>query len=137
MPQFHLFGHSSSLFVHNTVNCWLIVNITHSFNPIPRNYADAKEFCETAAKNGFKAGRLFEPKTQSLNDKVYSESIEVFGEKKWAWIGINAKGGSWVYTSSGIELEFQNWDPQNWGLGQANNDAHDCVLLVWYHSTYS
>ena len=132
MPQCHLLGHSSSLFVHNTVHCWLIVNITHSFNPNPRNYANAKEFCETAAKNGFKAGRLFEPKTQSLNDKVYSESIEVFGEKKWAWIGISAKRGSWVYTSSGIELEFQNWDPQNWGLGQANNDAHDCVLMVWY-----
>ena len=121
-----MLGHASTLFV----NCWLIVNITHSFNPNLKNYADAKEFCETAAKNGFKAGRLFEPKTQSLNDKVYSESIEVFGEKKWAWIGISAKRGSWVYTSSGIELEFQNWDPQNWGLGQANNDAHDCVVLA-------
>ena len=133
MLQCHLLGHSSSLFVHNTVNCWLIVNITHSFNPSLRNYADAKEFCETAARNGFKAGRLFEPKTKSLNDKVYSESIVVFGEKKWAWIGINTKGGPWVYTSSGIGLEFQNWDPQNWGLGQANNDAHDCILLaLWY-----
>ena len=82
MPQCHLLGHSSSLFAHNTVNCWLIVNITHSFNPIPRNYADAKEFCETAAKNGFKAGRLYEPKSQSFNDKVNAKLLSQ------TWIGI-------------------------------------------------
>ena len=63
-------------FVHNIVNSWLIANITHRFSSFAkrRNYADAKEFCETAAKNGFKTGRLFEPKTQSFNDKVYAES---------------------------------------------------------------
>ena len=66
-------------------------------------------------------GRLFEPKTQSFNEKVHAESVVVFGENyleqrgkqlAWhhsAWIGINRKGGSWVYSNSGTELEFQNW----------------------------
>ena len=80
------FGHNVTcsfiplpLFVHNTLNCWLIANITHRFSSVAkrRNYAGAKEFCETAAKNGFKTGRLFEPKTQSFNDKVYAQSIVV------------------------------------------------------------
>ena len=108
-------------------------NFFHSFNEDKKIYADAQETCEKAALNGFKTGRLVEPKTKSFNDKVYAETNIVFGQRQNTWIGIRAKGGSWVYTSSGIELEFQNWDPQNWGLGQANNDAHDCVLLVWSH----
>ena len=81
--------------------------------------------CETAAMNGFTTGRLFEPRTKYINDKVYDESLVVFGEKKPAWIGINAKGGPWVYTSSGTQLEFENWHPS-----QPNNDAHDCVYSV-------
>ena len=78
--------------------------------------------------NGFTTGRLFEPHTKCFNGKVYDESLVVFGEKKHAWIGINAKGGPWVYTSSGTQLEFENWDP-----GQPNDGAHGCVY--WYDQT--
>ena len=39
-----------------------------------KKYTDAKEWCENGAKNGFKAGRLFEPKSQSFNDKVIAKS---------------------------------------------------------------
>jgi len=93
-----------------------------SFNPDTRNYADAQEFCETAAMNGFTTGRLFEPKTQSFNDKVFEEAIDVFGGLKETWIGINAKGGPWVYTSNKGELGLVNWNP-----GQPNSNAHDCA----------
>ena len=84
----------------------------------------AKLFCETAAMNGFTTGRLFEPKTQYFNDKVYNESLVVFGGEKTTWIGINAKGGPWGYTSSGFELKFESWYP-----GQPNTGAHDCVHI--------
>ena len=80
--------------------------------------------CETAAMNGFATGRLFEPHTQYFNDKVDAEAKDVFsGGTNYAWIGINDKGGSWVYTSSGTELEFENWhsgQPTNYG---------DCVRV--------
>ena len=72
--------------------------------------------------NGFKTGRLFEPHTQYFNDKVHAESIVAFGGKQSSWIGINAKGGPWVYTSSGDDLDIENWQP-----GQPNSNAHDCV----------
>ena len=92
------------------VNCYWTVNFVHSFNHNKKSYADAQETCETAALNGFKTGRLFEPKTQSLNDKVYAESIVVFGDLlRGAWIGIKRKRGHWIYTSSGTKLKFQNW----------------------------
>ena len=95
----------------------------------------AKLFCETAEMNGFTTRRLFEPKTQYFNDKVQAESVVVFGGKKPVWIGINAKGGPWVYTSSGTEMEFQNWYP-----GQpSGNAAYECVLAYitngqWHNS---
>ena len=60
-------------------------------------------------KKGLKTGRLFEPKSQSFN----AESIDKhkrLGSVKY-WIGINAKRGSWAYTSSRLKLEFQNWGP--------------------------
>ena len=85
--------------------------------------------CETAAMNGFTTGRLFEPHTQYFNDKVWAEAIDVFGNENeiWAWIGINDKGGPWVYTSSGTDLKFPNWQP-----GQPNsNGAHHCVHFWW------
>merc|ERR1712051_961167 len=99
-----------------------------SFSPDKRNYADGQEFCGNAAMNGFTTGRLFEPHTKCFNGKVYDESLVVFGERKHAWIGINAKGGPWVYTSSGTQLEFENWLP-----GQPNDGAHGCVY--WYDQT--
>ena len=91
-----------------TVNCWLIVNISNSFSAATKNYASAQKFCETAAMNGFKTGRLVEPKTQSFNDKVYAESRVSFRFRKF-WMGIKAKGGTWVYTSSGTKIGFENW----------------------------
>ena len=58
--------------------------------------------------NKFKTGRLVEPKTQSFNDKVYAESKVSFGF--WSfWMGIKAKRGAWVYTSSGSKISFENW----------------------------
>ena len=83
--------------------------IAHRICPEYKSYSDAQGMCETASMNGFATGRLFEPHTQDFNDKVNVEAIDVFGWSNDAWIGINAKGGSWVYTSSGIELEFENW----------------------------
>ena len=78
--------------------------------------------CETAAMNGFATGRLFEPHTQDFNDKVNVEAIDVFGWDNSAWIGINDKGGTMAYTSSGTELIFQNWHQ-----GYPKKNANDCV----------
>ena len=121
------------------------LSIVHSFHSDLKTYADAQEFCETEALNGFSSGHLFEPQRKSQNDLVYAESIRQFGGLKNTWIGI--KRGLdfdgldfWHYTSRGIgtwNLEFENWNPGQpsgeWGMG---NDAHDCVHLfnaVWYN----
>ena len=95
--------------------------IVHSFNSDLKTYADAEEFCETEAMNGFTTGRLFEPVSKSQNDMVYAESIRQFGGLQNAWIGIKREEDVWYYKSSGAKLEFENWHP-----GQPDNGAHDC-----------
>ena len=84
------------------------MNIAHRICPDLKTYAAAQKFCETAAMNGFKTGRLVEPKTQSFNDKVYAEARVSFGFRSF-WMGITAKGGAWVYASSGTKIGFENW----------------------------
>ena len=115
-----------------TVICYWIVNIVNRFYPVSKTYAEAQEFCEIAALNGFTAGRLFEPKTQSFNDKVYAESIAVFGGRPTPWIGINRKQFTWFFTSSGTKLEFQNWYPGHPAPGYTLTPHHNCVS--WYEN---
>ena len=79
--------------------------------------------------NKFTTGRLLEPRTQSFNDKVYAESLVVykhFKGKEDAWIGINGKGGPWVYTSSATKLVFENWQKGEPNSVHGKNGAH-CV----------
>ena len=59
-------------------------------------------------------GRLVEPRSNSYNNKVFGASLSAFGGENQAWIGINARAGVWVYTSSGDNLGnlgFENWYP--------------------------
>jgi hypothetical protein len=98
-----------------------------SFSADKKNYADAQEFCETAAINGFMTGRLFEPKKLSFYNFVYNHEANKHYPGSTVpqntWTGINVKGGSGVYTSSGNEVDFDNWyrDPSSFG-------ADDCAL---------
>ena len=106
--------------------------IVHSFNSDLKTYADAQEFCETEAMNGFRTGRLFEPVRQSQNDMVYAESIRQFGGLQNTWIGVQLEKDFWHYTSSGATLFWENWR-----TGQPDNGAHfKCVHLfngLWYN----
>ena len=112
--------------------------------------------------NGFKTGRLFEPKTKSFNDKVYAVSVPAFRQfyvKPFqsgylnsfenTWIGVKCprnvkvcKGDSWVYTSTGTELEFQNWTPgqPKFTLIKGQRSLPYCVLWIlktgkWYNQS--
>ena len=69
-----------------------------------------------------------EPKTQSFNDKVYAETNIVFGQRKPTWIGIRARGGSWVYTSSGTKIVFKNWLFRN--RTERKKHSHDCAYSI-------
>ena len=88
--------------------------------------------------NRFTIGRLFEPMTQSFNDKVKTEAFRVLGKNsRHKWIGIRRKRGHWIYPSSGTKLKFQNWKPNrpnNTG-GRKNYDCglFQTPLVKWWH----
>ena len=106
------------------LNKILLNLIVYSFSSDRKTYADAQKTCETAALNGFTTGRLLEPKTHSFIVKVYAETKDVFGGRSF-WIGIKASGGSWVYTSTGTEVVFKNFDYKH----KRAFHSHDCISL--------
>ena len=67
--------------------------------------------------------------------KVYAESILVYGVKKNIYIGIHAKDhakeGPWVYSSSGTNLDFENWAP-----GKPGNSYNDCAHILANSGTW-
>ena len=79
--------------------------------------------------NRFTIGRLFEPMTQSFNDKVKTVAFRVFGKMSYSsWIGISRKGGHWIYTTSGTKLKFQDWAPNQPNTAGARKD-YNCGLI--------
>ena len=71
-------------------------------------------------------GRLFEPKKLSFYNFVIATLLgyqHPGSNSQKTWTGINVKGGSGVYTSSGTEVDFDNWydDPSSFG-------ADDCAI---------
>ena len=66
------------------------------------NYDKAQENCATK----FPGGRLFEPRTKSIFDKVCTAIKEVTGEEAWFRIGITDQSteGIWRYPSTGNKV---------------------------------
>ena len=87
--------------------------------------------------NGFTTGRLVEPKTKSFFHKIVAKAKVIFRKQNpkrkhnYVWIGINAKRGPWVYTSSQTKLVFENWYPD-----QPDNEAQDCVHFISSHGKW-
>mgnify|MGYP002046479932 CR=1 FL=1 len=128
-------------FVWVVKNQWFIISTcSFSSDSTRKKYTDAKEWCENGAKNGFKAGRLYEPKSQSFNDKVNAKLLSQ------TWIGITLvkqgprknrrqntskyRSDEFVYTSSRTKLEFQNWNHE-FGEPHKSNCKGICSSWSW------
>ena len=86
-------------------------------------HSTAQENCKNQTVNGVK-GRLFEPRTLATNDMVFFYFTSVHGNQN-IFIGIddiNEPNNKWVYSSSGIQAKFTNWEK-----GQPNYHLAKCV----------
>ena len=82
----------------------------------------AQEKCRNQTINGAK-GRLFEPRTLATNDLVFSNFSSVHGNQN-IFVGIDDINQikKWVYSSSGEQIMFSNWEK-----GQPNSNHAHCV----------
>ena len=97
------------------------------------NYADAKSNClSKMVQYGF--GRLFEPKSKSMNDLVATEANTVFYD--WLYIGFNdiATDMTYVFDSDNSPV-LSAFSPKwygSYGPG-GSRDAEDCGILSAYY----
>ena len=94
------------------------------------NYADAKLNC-LAKMEQYGFGRLFEPKSKSMNDLVATEFNTFFGND-WVWIGFNdiATDMTYVFDSDNSPV-LSAFSPKwygSYGPG-GSRDAEDCGIL--------
>ena len=90
----------------------------------------AQEKCKNQTINGAK-GRLFEPRTLPTNDLVFSNFSSVHGNLN-IFVGIDDinETHKWVYSSSGEQIMFSNWEK-----GQPNSNYAHCVHFWNAHPT--
>ena len=90
----------------------------------------AQENCNNHIVNGTR-GRLFEPRSLATNDLVFSNFTSVHGNQH-IFIGIDAiaQHNKWVYSSSGEQAMFTNWEE-----GEPNSGNGHCVHFWKEHPT--
>ena len=102
-----------------------IENRCYYFETTFKSYDDAKQNCNTKVPQG----KLFEPKSSSINKKINKLAL-VLKSGHW-WIGINDKRneGSWVYDSDGSSISFSiPWIP---GEPSGGGSSGDYCVQYW------
>ena len=56
-----------------------------------RSFSDAKNFCSTVF-GPEKSGKIWEPKSRSINDLVFEESVFILGRRYQFWLGCTYEG---------------------------------------------
>ena len=111
-------------------NYALIEGVCYFFENSKMWHSTAQENCNNHIVNGTK-GRLFEPRTLETNDFVFSNFTSVHGNQN-IFIGIDDinETNKWVYSSSGEQANFTNWQK-----GQPNSNYAHCVHFWNVHPT--
>ena len=93
-----------------------------------KNYDEANKFCKQKGN-----ARLFEPRSKTLNRKIYDKSVEVFPKRQRTWIGIQ-----WVstpYASVSVHVPWSRYSTKYFSqdcavFGEHNNE-------YWHHQRCS
>ena len=109
-------------------NCFFFENAT-------MNHEKAKENCRNKFKSLGVEGKLFEPKTLTINKAVADVGLEV-SSNGWAYIGVDDidTEGTFTYTStldSPITIQNPQWLKNHGAKGTSNN----CIALNFHTSS--
>ena len=99
-----------------------IEGVCYFLQSVKWSHMKAKTECNSQTVNGVK-GRLFEPRSLSTNDLVFSKFVSVHGNQN-IHIGIDDldQQNKWVYSTSKEVATFSNWEK-----GQPNAGSAHCV----------
>ena len=105
-------------------NCFFFENAT-------MNHEKAQENCRNKFKSSGVEGKLFEPKTASINKAVADVGLEV-SSSGWAYIGVDDINteGKFTYTStldSAVTIQNPRWLKNYGAKGTSNN----CIALYF------
>ena len=75
-------------------------------------------------------GKMFEPKTLAINEKIHKIAVDDF-QNNYYWVGVNdiQSEGTWVYTSDGSPIKFNH----PWLSSSYFSTGNKCVLLNDYN----
>ena len=99
----------------------LIEGNCYFFETTGKNYEAAKQNCQTKFKG---KGKMFEPKTLAINEKIHKIAIEDFTSHYWVGVNDFQSDGTWVYTSNGSPIPFD----APWQTGPRSRVSISCVL---------
>lgn len=107
---------------HYHPNVRIVHETCYIFMKDYKNYDDAKQNCSN------QRGRLFEPRSITINKLIYEKSVEVFGDPEVSWIGINdlLAEGNYVFSGNEEKVDLMMWDPSN-----TISDDQDCIEFGW------
>ena len=107
----------------NSENYHLIDGYCFFFETQKFNYGDAQQNC---AKK-FAGGKIFEPLTKSISDRVYGEFKQITGQEGWVWLGVTeeANEGVFRYASSGVPVS--NHMTPTWINNKDGGRSQNCV----------
>ena len=93
--------------IYNLENYHFIDDRCFYFETRHFNYENAQENCANRFSSG---GKMFEPLSISINDRVYGEFKEITGKEDWVWVGAIDKEneGSSNVDYSGVPLFKEN-----------------------------
>ena len=121
--------------LNNSSNYHMIDGICMYFETQKFNYESAQQNCVNKFSSG---GKMFEPMSKSINDKVYGEFKQITGTSGWVWVGVTdeANEGVFRYAISGVPVS-NHMTPTWTGSSEPDGGRSENCVKVYTKPTHS
>jgi hypothetical protein len=112
----------SNLENYHMIDGYCLYFETESFD-----YESAQQNCDTK----FSGGKIFEPLTKSINDRVYGEFKQITGKEGWVWVGVTDEANEGVFRYAGSGVPVSNHMTPTWTISSEPDGgrSENCVMV--------
>ena len=113
--------------LNNSENYHMIDGHCMYFETQEFDYENAQQNCATK----FSGGKIFEPLTKSMNDRVYGEFQQITRLDGWVWVGVTLQDnkGIFRYASSGVPVSNYMTPPWVPYVISEGGRSQNCVMV--------